>query len=127
MILELIWIMLTLTFVLLFIGYWLKIPFVAMFGWTMLFLLSLAFVNRSIEYQTGESEYYVYGNNFTGYHWDYDTGEPTNPNDYELFHVVNEYQYTDYNNNFLFVMLAIISALGFISVFFTDHLWRDNK
>lgn len=43
-----------------------------------------------------EIMYYKYGDNFTGYHWDYDTGSaPTVKGDAYVFHEVHNYTYVD--------------------------------
>ena len=71
-----------------------------------------------MEYKTGfnESSYYVYGDNFTGYHWDYDNDMPPNTEgEIFLFHkdTSNIYIYENYQNKTIGFYLALLSAFGF--------------
>ena len=122
MIIELIWLMFTLAFALLFLGYNIKVPYVVMMGWIMIFLLSLGFSSAGIEYETGVETYYVYGSYYGGYHWDYNGTQP-NKIEPDLFHTVEENIYSVYTNTPIFLYLALISGLGFVSVFYTKDLW----
>ena len=116
--------MLVLAFSFLFLGYGIKVPYVVMMGWILLFLLFVNLMANPIEYKTGEEETYIYGANFSDYHWDYYGVEPVvGVKDYELFHKEIEDKYSEYTNKVIFIYLSIISGMGFISVFFTKDLW----
>lgn len=75
-----------------------------MVGLFFLFSLGILLLSGSLEYKIGNNstvcdyeEYFVYGNNFTDYHWDYNVEDApacANPNDWDcvhLFHTVREY------------------------------------
>lgn len=102
----------------------------ALIGFFFLFLLSFSIINNDVQYVIGEntSTYYVYGRNFTGYHWDYsDPLElPTNPADDTayLFHENTETNilYADFGNHDLGYWLAIASAIGMAGI-----LWNLKK
>lgn len=111
--------MFAISLILLVIGY-LKnneFPYMQLVGYVFMFILSISFMTSGIDYKTGEMETYIYGDNFTSYHWDYDySTAPANPQNYDLFHKEIEYQYSNYKNHTIAFYLAIISAVGFISV-----------
>jgi len=87
----------------------------ALIGFLFIFLLSFELINGTLEYQTGIENVYKYGNNFTGYHWDYDYSTlPNTNNDIYLFHVTEYNQYTFYQNRTMGIYLAIISIIGMI-------------
>jgi hypothetical protein len=77
-------------FALAFLSKYLEDPVVLFVGTTIIFIISLnLFVNgMEIQKQEYTEELFQYGNNFTGYHWDYDTGTaPDEPQtDAYLFH-----------------------------------------
>jgi hypothetical protein len=86
------------------LGYTTKEPYFTFVGLLFLFFLGLVIMAGDVEYKTGEEfsscnyeEFFVYGNNYSGYHWDYDINDvPTcaNPNDFEcvrLFHTHRVY------------------------------------
>lgn len=114
--------MLGISILLLFIGYLNKseVPFLQLAGYMFLLVISVSFISDGIDYKTGESETYVYGDNFSSYHWDYDySSAPTNPQNYELFHTNIEYSYSNYKNRVIGVYLALVSAIGFIYTLFS--------
>ena len=110
--------------------------FVSLF---FLFLLGVSLLASGVDYQTGEetsfcdySEYYVYGWNYTGYHWDYSDRPETLPQSdppVNLFHTVREYNatcveavtkvYTNLNDTLTWwfgFLMAIASAGGMAAI-----------
>ena len=96
----------------------------ALVGFGFLFIMSLIIINGDIQYKTGTKEVYVYGNNYTGYHWDYVVGNPS-INDVNLFHsnqtnIYSSMQDISIAGGFFFHLvgywLAISSVVGFIGV-----------
>ena len=83
-------------------------------------LLAIAIYTTGLTMQTGVTSYYVYGNNFTDYHWD-DYGEPPpsfNPSDdvVFIFHTVEENVYETSEgiaNQTLGLFLLIMSFFAF--------------
>lgn len=84
----------------------------------------------SLQYKSGETEFYEYGDNFTDYHWD-----EYQPNDYPiftpsdktvfLFHKNINNTYTEFNEetvaninirHFFGLFLAVSGIFGFVSV-----------
>ena len=79
---------------------------------------------------TNESTYFVYGNNYSGYHWDYDVNDVpacSNPNDFDcvkLFHEEKSYTYTNScaSENFdiiealYMVLIAIFGMLIIVTI-----------
>ena len=69
--------------------------FVSLF---FLFLLGVSLFSSGVDYQTGEEkslcnyeEYYVYGDNYSSYHWDYMNNPKEAFDDVNLFHTVRNY------------------------------------
>lgn len=70
---------------------------------TIMFALALLIVmpavvtnNEECSYLlTNESSYYVYGDNYSSYHWDYTSPSPS-VNDISLFHDYTTYYYEEY-------------------------------
>ena len=109
--------------------------FVALF---FLFLLGVSLFVSGVDYQTGETkilcnyeDIFQYGNNFTGYHWDYDTGTaPDGPQtDAYVFHTWRDYNascvetvskvYTNLNDTLTWwfgFLMAIASAGGMAAI-----------
>lgn len=125
MIITIVWLLVALTISILLIGYWNKLPFVAFIGWAIMFLMSANLIGAGVDFKDGEETYYVYGNFYGSYHWDYNGTQP-NKVDEELFHTVEEDTYANYSNHLIFYSLAILSGLGFVSVFFTRDLWEER-
>ena len=76
----------------------------------------------TLEYKVGSNTTFIYGNNFSGYHWDYADPLENRPQDGEvgfLFHKWEYDNYVSYQNRVLGMWLAIISALGFAGVLFS--------
>lgn len=53
-------------------GYYIEAPVTQIAGTAVMFIAGLLLMFSTVEYASGETELYIYGNNFTGYHWDYD-------------------------------------------------------
>ena len=86
-------------------------------GFLFIFLLSFHLINGTLEYKTGTEETFIYGNNFSGYHWDYEN--PIEPDDEEdaiayLFHKEITIQYANYQNHTMGFFLAIGSILSIV-------------
>jgi len=124
MILQLYFLLVIISFIFIILGYYLKqnAHIFKLAGFTIFFMLSVMIIPNTtggIQYQTGYNEYYVYGNNFTDYHWDYEYS--LMPNDVDtpfLFHTTHEYVYTSYENFIIGFSLALCSFFGFVNVFF---------
>jgi len=97
-------------------------------GFSFLFISGTILLAGSVEYKTGEhySELYVYGDNYTGYHWDYNNPPPTCvPNNLDcvkLFHTNRtiEYRYGTFNDatsHWIGVFLMIVSIIGSTVIF----------
>jgi hypothetical protein len=90
-------------------------------GAFFLVLMGFLVMNGSVLMPVGVNETYQYGNNFTGYHWDYDTGTaPDGPQvDAYLFHVSEELVYeawSDGNNVFIGFLIVVMSLVLMITV-----------
>jgi len=97
-------------------------------GFSFLFISGTILLAGNVEYKTGlnSSEYYVYGDNYSGYHWDYMNEPPTCPPNnldcVKLFHVeYNEFynygSFSDSTSHWLGVYLMIISIIGSAVIF----------
>ncbi|MCP4648875.1 MAG: hypothetical protein GY853_02170 [PVC group bacterium] len=68
------------------------------------------------------NSYYVYGDNYSSYHWDYVNAPSPSEDGVRLFHVVEEptYKYTcqEIENKAFGFWIAVLGVLGFASVFF---------
>lgn len=93
----------------------------AIIGFLFLFLLSFNLINGTLEYETGTAQVYRYGNNFSGYHWDYaDPLEPRpqDPDEAFIFHIDETKDYTTYQNVSMGIYMALISLFGIIIMLF---------
>jgi len=97
----------------------------ALVGFGFLFIMSLIIINGDIQYKTGFTELYQYGDNYTGYHWDYDYDDPPGVKETNLFHRNQTNTYSSMEDisiagNFFFHLvgywLAISSVVGFVGV-----------
>ena len=89
----------------------------ALIGFFFLFLLSFQLMNGTLEYETGTEEIYIYGNNFSGYHWDYTNPiepRPQDPDMAYLFHKEINIQYANYENKTMGIYLCIVSVFGMV-------------
>lgn len=123
-------------------GYYIEAPVMQIAGTGVLFVTGLLLMFSSVEYVSGEdtSEYYVYGNNFTDYHWDqYHIGDEPSFNSSDdavfLFHTEentthvystwDEDSILGVNSRHTVAFLLLVSALLiFVSVL--SHL-RDGR
>jgi hypothetical protein len=85
--------------------------------------LSLVLIDgtpSNIEFVSNVSKIYVYGQNFTGYHWDY-TYSPIPPAklDIYLFHEYDINNYNQYKNTTIGIYMALVSIFGFIQTLTT--------
>jgi len=117
-------------------------------------LMSLVFIGSigGIEYTTGSineicspiinnfEDTYVYGNNLTGYHWDYnDDDAPSTKDNIYLFHVQRENNYTtfcynetsintndQYESKTIFIILSVFAIFGALLFPYLEHKnWSD--
>ena len=112
------------------LGFFIDFPVLALIGFAVMFLSGLMMFNAEVEYKTGEitdineSGIYVYGDNYSGYHYDRYMLNPPNPatNDLNLFHTnrsttinaTNIYTTLDDSRSHMIgVFLAVISVIGF--------------
>lgn len=144
MIIEAFAVFFVLAFLFIIVGYKSENIVMQLAGFALIALLSFTFLTGSIEFKTGQTveecenvinftdNVYVYGNNYTGYHWDYDYDLNPSFNDYNLFHVkeYNTYttlctnstttnNYEDFNgldNTILGVFILFAGVVGLIGV-----------
>ena len=92
-------------------------------GFGFLFLLSLVLIPAtpsSLEILNETSTYYKYGDNFSGYHFDYGYEEPNKPiGDIYLFHTYEHYTYLEYKNFTIGFYMALLSIFGIINTLLT--------
>ena len=102
---------------------------VQLVGLSFLFISGSLLLAGSVDYKIGEnvSNYYVYGDNYTGYHWDYLNPPPAcNPNNLDcvkLFHnkenKIDIYEaFDDSTSKWFGIYLMVLSMLD-SSVIFT--------
>lgn len=126
-----------LSLILIAMGYYIDNPVLEIAGFTFLFLLGFVMNGGLIQIQSGEYDdtYYKYGNNLTGYHWDYVGTEPAfnpaNLNDPATVFLFHEYHnktiiYTNFDdtagtyvlgislNHFFGWLISLIGVLGFV-------------
>jgi len=104
-------------------GYFLNDTALQLVGYSFLFISGTVLLAGSVEYKIGENqqEVYQYGDNYSGYHWDYDSIPPVcNPNDMDcvkLFHVnrtivYNYDNFSDATSHWVGVYLMIVSIIA---------------
>jgi hypothetical protein len=114
-------------FLFLFYGWYSRTDMPRLIGFFLIFLLGGMLepaLPGSVEYFSGlnTSEYYVYGDNYTGYHWDYmnDPPEclPNNLDCVKLFHTetIQSEVYSVYESHTIGFFLSIAGILGFVLV-----------
>ena len=94
-------------------------------GYAFMLLLSILLipgVPGSLEILNETAIWYQYGDNYSGYHWDYASPSPL-VNDVNLFHTHETYDYEEYKNSTFGIYLSLFSIFGFVSVF----LRRQNN
>jgi len=89
-----------------------NIQSLSMIGFIFIALLGLTLLFTGVSFKNGFDDIYVYGNNFTGYHWDYDYNVPNNAKLEEqafVFHLERTVTYDSpsfqYSNLFGLLML----------------------
>lgn len=121
MIVQIFLILLSISIFLICLGYYSKEIAYSIIGFFFIFLLSTSIIiPGNLQYKTGEEEIYIYGNNFTDYHWDEyqpDDYPKFNPSDDKafLFHKNITSIYTNFDSSssrWFGIWLAVISGLG---------------
>ena len=105
-----------------------------MVGSLIVMLLGLSIMSQSffgftsgIQYKIGENETYVYGDNYTTYHWDYDYSSP-NPNAPQaLFHKYTYDVYDTYTNPLVGFFFAILGGFSFALTFIELRQYRREE
>ena len=85
-----------------------------------IFLLSMMLIPGTpggLEFVNETATYYQYGDNYSGYHWDYVNPAPTNKDPVNIFHTYETKTYDTYKNAIFGFYLSLFSLFGFISVF----------
>ena len=135
MILTIFILLIAVSFLLLFYGYYSKTDLPRLMGFLLLFFLGSAIMPSlpgTVEYCDGKNltTIYQYGNNFTGYHWDYDTGTaPDGPQlDAYLFHTmeIDTCIYSTYQDHTIGFYIMLTGLLGFILIMFERRKRRSE-
>lgn len=150
MILELFAVLLALSLIGVFLGYYTDDSYYAFVGLTFLFLLGIVLLSGTVEYEIGENvslcdynDIYVYGENYTGYHWDYASPPPScTPNELncvKLFHVNRTYDgcvettttiydnFTGDNAHWFGFLLSVVAGLGMAGMFLQERKQRREQ
>jgi len=101
-------------------GFAIDIPLLNLVGTIMIFTVGLGLLQDGLDVPSGTEQVYVYGNNFTGYHWDDYNGSSDAPSQSDreafLFHINESNIYDHYDdagsNRFGWLLMAM-GALGF--------------
>lgn len=97
-------------------GFFFDIPLLNLTGTIFVFLLGLNLLTNGLEYKTGTSEVFQYGNNLTGEHWVSAEEAPSNDSNVYLFNKTINDKYEVYDdagtNRFGWFLLAL-GALAF--------------
>lgn len=113
----------SISFILIALGlYRLEHTELSLVGFFLLFLLSLVIISGNLEYKIGYQEIYVYGSNYSGYHYDHYGGDPSpSLNDLNLFHLNQTNIYAPYQDDSGFFtthrfgyVLAVMSVIGMV-------------
>jgi len=100
----------------------------SLIGFAFMFLLSMVIIGDNLTYVVGYEEVYVYGDNYSGYHFDHYGGDPSpSLNDLNLFHMNRTNIYRDYSDDsgfftthnfgYLLAVMSVIGAIGsFVSI-----------
>lgn len=103
--------------VLTIVGFSLDIPLLSLAGTIMIFTLGIGLLSDGLDYKIGQNETLIYGDNFSGDHWDYDHSDPVSVTDAYLFQVNTASDYGHYDdastNRFGWLLMAL-GALAFI-------------
>jgi len=119
-------IFLAVALVLTLFGFIADIPIFSMVGTIMIFLLGFTLLTEGLTYKVGDDVDYIYGNNFTDYHWDDYEGASVAPlqsdRDAFLFHTNSSAIYETYDDSAgdrYGWFLLVLGALGFCLSLFT--------
>ena len=114
-------------------GFISDIPIFSMTGTIMLFLLGLALLNGGLDHKIGSEDVYVYGNNFSDYHWAGYNGSSEAPSQLDrdafLFYTTTTdiYEpYDDFPSDIFAKILLFVGALGFCFSLFTLGGYNDD-
>ena len=110
------------SFFLLLIGLGANVPFFTIVGFFLIGVVGFIIQAGNLYLPGGNTtEIYEYGNNFSGYHWDYDAGTaPDGPHvDAYLFHREITKVYEPWNNGNYHFIGFFIMFIGFIAAFFS--------
>lgn len=133
--------LLLLSFIILWLSYEYDAPVFRIVGLFFLFVLGLTLLNGDLRVVVGENktlcdyqDTYIYGDNFTGVHWDYaDDPTPKTGNDIYVFHVNRSFNgcvesktklYDNVTDSWVLWIgriMALMSALGIIIFFATGE------
>jgi len=124
-------------------GFYIEAPVGQIAGTAVLFVTGLLLMFSSVEYISGINyeEYYVYGDNFTGYHWDYDDPPSFNPsqdgiiflfhavhNETDIYSTWDEESLLGINTRHTVAFLLLVSAiLMFVSILTQLREGLDNE
>ena len=128
MILQIYGLLLAFSIIILFYGFYSKIDAYKIIASTLLFILGTMLlpgantITDTLEYKVGENSslYYVYGDNYTSYHWDYMNPPPSCPPNnldcVKLFHekttTIDLYQtYENHTLGFFLTLAGIVSLI----------------
>ena len=137
LILTLFLLLLALALALVVIGNAFEIPVLSIGGFAFLFILGVIMFGGGVSYKVGENsttcdweEVYIYGDNYSGYHFDHYGFDPSpSLNDLNLFHLNRTYSgcvessvdiytpFDDSTSHQIGVYLAILAVLGLATVF----------
>lgn len=115
--------------ILIFLGYYSDTDVLKIVGYGLTFILAIMLFQPAFYGSVESCEYlgnytnnvYSYGENYTGYHWDYDYTLNPSESTVRLFHVKSypTYNYTcqDVQSRPIGFWIALLSIFGFISVY----------
>ena len=123
--------LMSICFIALILAYTFDLVYWKVIGYGFLFIVNFMFINpfgaETIQYQVGFNESYMYGDNFTGYHWDYSGGPTPAYKEIELFHRWRTPLYEDYTNLYIFSFLSLIGLVGTCIFTFDEYKNRRER
>lgn len=134
MIYELYAIFFFITLIFIFVGYFAEADVLKIVGYGLVFILGIMLFQPNLffgsveacEYQTNYTDnVQIWGNNFTGYHWDYMTPLEPRPQDSDVAFLFHVKEYPNYNyvcqtitNWTIGFWISLLGLFGFVTVFF---------
>lgn len=129
---------LAISFILILGGLYIRNSYLNLSGFFLVLLLGILLVSSPLKYPIGEqtNTIYEYGNNFSGYHWDYTGTEPNfnsstlnDPSTVFLFHTTENKTliYTtdttllDYSLSFVLLLTGLFGVLWSVRDLTNDH------